>query len=91
LPIRWLSTKAKVCERGLCPTAGSSGATYRAPTPALYGVAPHELREDGVYPVAKPALSKALLLRLGSSFLDEYGARSSTLILLANSSLVLGE
>jgi hypothetical protein len=57
----------------------------------LYGIALCELAEDGVYPVAKPALRNALLFGVGSLFLEEYGARSSTPMPANNSWPVLGE
>jgi hypothetical protein len=54
----------------------------------LYGVASHELRKNGVHPVAEAAQEDAPFG--GSRFLEECGASSSTLM-LANSSSVLGE
>ncbi len=37
----------------------------------LYAIAPHELREDGIYAVAKPAQQSAFLRRRFSLFLEE--------------------
>ena len=54
MPIRWLSRKAKVCERTLPNSRLFRCHISRAHT-RFMDVAPHELREDGLYPVAKPA------------------------------------
>jgi hypothetical protein len=56
----------------------------------LYGVTSAQLRKDGVDLVAKTARQSAPFM-VGIPFLGGVRGKSSTAVMLANSSLVLGE